>query len=76
MPRPSTQGPPACSEAVGNRAFVRRHALVATLKKQLKAQADAEQRSFSGNGVEHRVRLAALAHKGNRVVERTHTRDD
>ena len=58
------------------RTLVRRYALVATLKKQLKAQTDAEQRSSGGNGVEHRVRLAALAHKGNRVVERTHTRDD
>ena len=58
------------------RALVRRHALVATLKKELKAQADAEQRSSGGNGVEHRVRLAALAHKGDRVVERAHARDD
>ena len=58
------------------RALVRRHALVAALKKQLKAQADAEQRSSGGNGVEHGRRLAALAHKGNRVVERAHARDD
>ena len=58
------------------RTLVRRHALVAALKKKLKAQADAEQRSSGGNGVEHRVRLAALAHKGNRVIERAHARDD
>ena len=62
--------------AVGDRALARRNALVAALKKQLKAQADAEQRSSGGNGVEHRVRLAALAHKGDRVVKRAHARDD
>ena len=58
------------------RTLVRRHTLVAALKKQLKAQADAEQRSSGGDGIEHRVRLAALAHKGDRVTERAHTRDD
>ena len=62
--------------AVRDRALVRRHALVAALKKQLKAQADTEQRSSGGNGVEHRICLAALAHKGDRVVERAHARDD
>ena len=58
------------------RVLVRRHALVAALKKQLKAQADAEQRSSGGNGIEHGHLLAALTHKGNRVIERTHARDD
>ena len=30
----------------------------------------------SGDSVKHRVRLAALAHKGDRVIERAHARDD
>ena len=62
--------------AIGDHTLVRRHALVAALKKQLKTQADAEQRSSGGDGIEHRVRLAALAHKGDRVIERAHARND
>ena len=62
--------------AIRDHALVRRHALVAALKKELKTQADAEQRSSGGNGIEHGGLLAALAHKGDRVVERAHARDN
>ena len=56
----------------GSAELVLRHALVATGKQQLKAQADAQDRRAGTDRVHNGLRLTAAPHERDSVIERAH----